>query len=280
MSAPTPLAAILSHMRAEPSRTWSLVITLFGDMVVPRGGRLWLGTMLEIFAALEIGGNVVRTAASRLVADGWLERSRVGRNSYYRLAEKGRATFAAAADQIYGPRAAEWDGAFSVAVLGPGADRIALEQSGYAPLAPGVHVALRARDGSPDTAVFLRGTTDTASARRLAAQLWPTERLEAGYREFLAAVRPLASQDALSDLDALLGRLLLIHEYRRLVLRDPMLPAALLPEDWPGNPARTLCASLYRRLLPASERWLDEHARAEDGQLPPPDASLQLRFRD
>ncbi len=31
------LAAILSHMRAEPSRTWSLIVTLFGDMVVPRG---------------------------------------------------------------------------------------------------------------------------------------------------------------------------------------------------------------------------------------------------
>lgn len=273
----TPFASILSHMRAEPPRTWSLIITLFGDMVVPRGGRLWLGSMLEIFEALEIGGNVVRTAASRLVADGWLERNRVGRNSYYRLADKGRDTFAAAASRIYAARPAEWDGAFSVAVAGSEA-RIDLEQAGYAPLAPGILVALRPADPAPDQIVLLRATSDPTGARRLAAQIWPTEALAAGYRAFLSVVQPLATQEALTDRDALLARLLLIHEYRRLVLRDPMLPAALLPEDWPGTAARARCSGLYRRLLPASERWLDAHALNEEGTLPPPAIDLSGRF--
>src|SRR5579875_2924014 len=106
------LDPILSHLREGPSRTGSLIITLYGDAVMPRGGRLWLGTLLRLFEALGIGGNVVRTAMSRLAADGWLERRRVGRNSYYRLAEKGRDTFAAAATRIYGSHATPWDGAF------------------------------------------------------------------------------------------------------------------------------------------------------------------------
>ena len=79
--APPPLTEILRHLRAEPSRTWSVIITVFGDAIVPRGGSVWLGTLVRFFAALDIGDGVVRTAVSRLAADGWLERSRVGRNS-------------------------------------------------------------------------------------------------------------------------------------------------------------------------------------------------------
>ena len=38
---------------------------------------------------------------SRLAADGWLERTRIGRNSFYHLTEKGRATFRQATEHIY-----------------------------------------------------------------------------------------------------------------------------------------------------------------------------------
>src|SRR5262245_51763084 len=67
-----PLGEILRHLRAEPSRTWSVIITVFGDAIVPRGGAVWLGTLVSFFAALGIGDGVVRTAMSRLAADGWL----------------------------------------------------------------------------------------------------------------------------------------------------------------------------------------------------------------
>ena len=62
------LAPILAHLNAGPSRTWSVIITLFGDAIVPRGGAIWLGTLLAIFRALDIGDGVVRTAMSRLTA--------------------------------------------------------------------------------------------------------------------------------------------------------------------------------------------------------------------
>ena len=275
------LASVLGHLREGPSRTWSLIITLYGDAVMPRGGRLWLGTLLEIFAALEIGGNVVRTAMSRLAADGWLERNRVGRNSYYQLAEKGRATFDAASSRIYGAHQPEWDGAFRLAVLA-GAEReparAALEAAGYGLLAPGVLVAAAPHGPAPDGTILLHAHTDPASARQLAAQIWPTARLEDGYRRFLAAFAPLAEGLVLPDLQALLARLLLIHEYRRLILRDPLLPDTLLPPAWPGHAARALCATLYGRLLPGSERWLDQHAVNEAGALPPPSEDLRNRF--
>ena len=93
---PQPLARIVEQLKREPSRTGSIVITVFGDAIVPRGGSVWLGTLLAFFETLDIDSGVVRTAMSRLAADGWLERNKVGRNSFYRLVKKGRQTFDAA----------------------------------------------------------------------------------------------------------------------------------------------------------------------------------------
>ena len=88
---PQPLARIIEQLKREPSRTGSIIITVFGDAIVPRGGSVWLGTLLEFFEAIDIDSGVVRTAMSRLAADGWLERDKVGRNSFYRLAREGAA---------------------------------------------------------------------------------------------------------------------------------------------------------------------------------------------
>ena len=48
---------------------------------------------------------------------------RVGRNSFYRLAEKGRATFESAARHIYNAHPPDWTGTFNLVLLGNGADR-------------------------------------------------------------------------------------------------------------------------------------------------------------
>ena len=85
---PQPLARIVDQLKREPSRTGSIVITVFGDAIVPRGGSVALGTLLEFFAAIDVDSSVVRTAMSRLTADGWFEREKVGRNSFYRLVQR------------------------------------------------------------------------------------------------------------------------------------------------------------------------------------------------
>ena len=72
--------------------------------------------------------------------------------------------------------------------------------------------------------------------------------------------------------------MLLIHEFRRIVLRDPGLPAALLPADWPGSTARDLTARIYRRLVDASERFLDAHAQDRKGPIPAPEGGFRRRF--
>ena len=85
----------------RPLRAWSLIVTVFGDVVAPRGGSLWLGTLNDIMGAFGIGEGVVRTAMSRLAADGWVTRDRIGRNGCYGLTPKATALSEAAAARIY-----------------------------------------------------------------------------------------------------------------------------------------------------------------------------------
>ena len=61
---------------------------------------------------------------------------------------------------------------------------------------------------------------------------------------------------------AFIGRTVLIHEYRRILLHDPDVPEALLPADWPGTQARKRCARIYLSLCKAADRWAV--ARCED----------------
>src|ERR1700754_4162323 len=283
-----PLSRIIDQLRREPSRTGSIVITVFGDAIVPRGGSVWLGTLLAFFESLDIDGSVVRTAMSRLAADGWLTREKVGRNSFYRLAEKGRETFEAATRHIYDPPPSDWTGRFELLLIGNGEDRDAareaLKNAGFGSPIPGVWVA---PSGVPipdeaGGAIRLEVSAEDESGRRLLRESWPLDRTADAYLKFIKTFEPLRGwigrREPLTDVDAFTARILLIHHYRRVVLRDPLLPTALLPADWPGRAARKLCGEIYRGLLPASERWLDRHASNEGGPLPAPGVELGRRF--
>ena len=272
---PHPLSRIIELLKREPSRTGSIVITVFGDAIVPRGGSVWLGTLLEFFRTIDIDSGVVRTAMSRLAADGWLERQRVGRNSFYRLVKKGRQTFDAATKHIYDPQVSDWTGRFELLLIGNGEDRDAsreaLKNAGFGSPLPGVWIA-------PS------GVPIPDSGRRLLSESWPLDRTADAYLKFMKIFEPLRGwidrREPLADVDAFTARILLIHYYRRVVLRDPLLPAALLPRDWPGRAARQLCGEIYRGLLPASEQWLDRNGVNETGPLPAAGEELARRFGD
>jgi phenylacetic acid degradation operon negative regulatory protein len=287
---PQPLARIVDQLKREPSRTGSIVITVFGDAIVPRGGSVWLGTLLEFFKTIDIDSSVVRTAMSRLAAEGWFEREKIGRNSFYRLVKRERQTFDIATKHIYGAPASDWTGRFELLLIGNGshrdAAREALKNAGFGSPLPGVWVA---PSGVPipeeaASAIRLEVSAEDDSGRRLLSESWPLHRTADAYLKFMKTFDPLRGwinrRERLSDVDAFAARILLIHHYRRVVLRDPLLPGALLPADWPGRAARKLCGEIYRGLLPASEQWLDRHATNENGPLPPAGAELARRFGD
>ncbi|WP_315836018.1 phenylacetic acid degradation operon negative regulatory protein PaaX [Bradyrhizobium prioriisuperbiae] len=283
-----PLARIISQFKREPSRTGSLIITFYGDAILPRGGSVWLGTLLQFLEMLETDGGVVRTAVSRLAADGWLDRDKVGRKSFYKLAPQGRARFEAAVEHVYNPHISDGAGRFELLLIGNGADRessrAALAEAGFGNPMPGVWVAPSGVAVPAEAAGAIRLEVAAADemGRRLISESWSLQRTADSYRDFLKTFAPLETwiaQDARpAPADAMLARILLIHHYRRVILRDPLLPTVLLPEGWPADEARLFCARIYQALLPASEKWLDDHGESLSGQLPPPGPELRRRF--
>jgi phenylacetic acid degradation operon negative regulatory protein len=285
------VTALLDQFHAKtPVRAWSLIVTLYGDAIVPRGGSLWLGSLTEIMALFRIDAGHVRTAMSRLTADGWLDRKRLGRNSYYRLSKRGEGEFAAATQRIYFPSKADFDGRLRLALLGPGvgdraALRPALERGGFAPLSPTAYIALQDASAglSKIEGLFLLSVAPGKVGPAMAAVAWQLSPLAAAYNAFIKRFSPLAeglAKAAARPSDALIARILLIHEFRRLVLRDPGLPADLLPTAWPEEKARALAAQIYAHVVPPSEAWMEQHALSEFGHLPAPGPDFALRFHD
>jgi phenylacetic acid degradation operon negative regulatory protein len=291
------LSALLAGFeRRRPMRAGSLIVTVYGDAIVPRGGSLWLGSLLDMMAGFGVEPGLVRTAVSRLVADGWFERTRIGKQSYYRLSPWGTGEFAAAATRIY--RAAEppWNGEMELAVIAASDTATRAEhrermlRAGWGQAAANVmvrpHMPAAPDGGPPASSEIISLVTrpqSAANARALAKACWQLAELDAANGQFLSAFRPVAEEveggAQLGDAQAFQLRTLLIHDWRRIVLRDPLLPRAMLPEDWPGLAALELVSGVYRLVLAGAERWLDRHAVNEDGPLPPPSMDLDERFR-
>lgn len=262
-----------------------MIVTLYGDAIVPRGGSLWIGSLIEIMALFNIDAGHVRTAVSRLASDGWLSSAKRGRASYYRLSRSGEDEFLQATQRIYSSIPVR-HGALRVALIGPAvtdaaALRTRLKAAGFAPVSPVIHVGLGNLPPELRIAGLFVLTPEDKDKRDLAGAAWRLDEIAQGYRDFIAQFSPLAAlldRQALKDDEALVARTLLIHAFRRVVLRDPALPADLLPPDWSGEAARALAGRIYAAVVSSSERFLDARGQNEEGSLPAPDARFHKRF--
>ncbi len=285
--------------RQRPLRAGSLIVTIFGDALAPRGAIISLGSLIRLAEPFGLTDRLVRTSVARLAADGWLEAERHGRQSDYRLTEHGRARFAEATVRIYGQSPDTWDGRWALVILPHGSSNLRaqareeLKWLGFGQLAPGVlaHPArgleqVRAQLAELkllEEVVLMEGTVDGgADNRRLALAAWDLAELARGYKRFMAMFEPLlSSMSSVGELQpqtAFVIRTLLIHEYRKIHLRDPLLPRTLLPADWIGGQAYELCSALYARVFAAAETFLSATVRTRNGPLPAPARATFARF--
>jgi phenylacetic acid degradation operon negative regulatory protein len=280
------VAALIVRLQEQPSHTGSLIMTLMGDAIMPRGGVVALSTVLDLCAGLDIGSGVVRTAVSRLASDGWVVASRQSRASFYEIGPARRGEFVRASRHIFGPSRRPQVDRLSLILLEAGDAREALRNRltrlGFVAW-QGVMLAPE-RPLPPSVAASVLAVTATAAddtIRRIATKAWRLEGLAALYADFIGSFRPVAAvAQQFEPRDAMLARILLVHDYRKIMLRDPRLPVAFLPDPWIGATARGLCAAIYAALRDASERWLDANALVQGGGLPPADSSLGHRFAD
>lgn len=282
----------------------SVIITVYGDAISHHGGSAWLGSIIKLCAPLGLNERVVRTSVFRLAKEDWLAADQIGRRSYYRLTEIGRHRFDTAHNRIYHHASRPWDGAWTLVIIdfaamkakNRDALRSDLRWQGFGQLAPGVmlhpdpdEAALRQAlidAAAGQHVVVMRGGAESGTApsatRELVNRCWDLQQLAKDYAGFLAIFRPVwHALHRVAPLDpetCFVVRTLLMHAYRRVLLRDPKLPDELLQANWPGTAARSLCRNLYRLVHAPAEQHVMTLLETADGAAPAAYPSYFNRF--
>lgn len=287
----------------RPVRANSLIITIYGDSIAAHGGTVWLGSFIRLVAPLGLNDRMVRTSVFRLAKEKWLSAQQIGRKSYYSLTALGRRRFEHAYRRIYDDPRIEWDGDWQIVLTGstiPPARKDALRKEllweGFGIIAPGVLAHPSANSdslidiledsGVKDKVVVMQARTFGALSNRplqdLVHDCWGLEAIAEDYLRFVERFRPLLraikATRALAPEQGFLARTLLMHDYRRVQLRDPQLPQQLLATNWPGTAARQICRDLYGLTQRAAEQHLMTVLETADGPLPEPSPYFYTRF--
>ena len=231
----------------------SVLVTLLGEFVLPGGGAIWTGTVIEALALLGFAERNARQALARAGDDGLIEPERHGRRTRWHLTASGRQLLEDGAERIYGfgQRDDEWDGRWLVVHCAVPETmrrerhqlhtRLAFEGFGF--LSPTVAVSPHCRledvAGRIIAGLELRdlATVFTASTGQLSPdatvldRAWDLTSLQTDYRSFLESVDRMDPANSEERFTALVQ---LVNEWRRFPFTDPEFPRDLLPNDWIG----------------------------------------------
>lgn len=285
---------VADFLETKPIRANSLIITIYGDAIAPHGGTVWLGSFIRLVESLGLNQRMVRTGVFRLSKEKWLVAEQIGRRSYYSLTPIGRRRFEHAYRRVYVATENTWNGEWQIVFTSLGgltpAQRENLRREllweGFGSLAPGIlgqpkvdaetlQELLHDNDAY-DKVVVMRassvGAFNGKPLQELVRECWNLDALSQHYKQFLERFRPvLRAMRTTQNLDpeqCFLVRTLLMHEFRRVLLRDPQLPEQLLPQAWPGAAARQLCVDLYRITHKLTEQHLMNVLETANGPLP------------
>ncbi|UZJ25117.1 PaaX family transcriptional regulator [Rhodococcus antarcticus] len=278
MAQPADVSPVPSSRRRElgSDSARSLLLTVLGEFVHPRGEPVWTSTLLHALGRLGVEEKSARQAVARAAAEGLLRSERVGRRVRWALTGPGSALLADGTERIYSfqREVAPWDGRWLVlSVAIPESQRqlrhrlrTRLTWLGMGSPAPGLWVVPDAgRAGAAADAVAEAGLGDRAFAwvgtdapalgdrAALLRAAWDLDAVETRYTTFLAA---FTDRRAGTDDEAFVAQVQLVQAWRRFPFLDPGLPAELLDHTWPGLDA----AAAFHRLhaewsAPAQRCW-------------------------
>ncbi|BBT49595.1 PaaX family transcriptional regulator [Acinetobacter baumannii] len=294
-----------SVVKNETLSGTSLISTIFGDSVLHRGGNISLASLIQLLELFGFNDRAVRTSVFRLVKNDWLCSDKIGRTSFYRITDSSRSTYLQAEQRIYNDQMKEWDHYWDLILMSsldtenkallkkelewlgfanistnlmayPGCNRIELQR-----LLVDLNMSEQVVVFKAETLQLFNNSVDTIG--RMLRINWPIDELRQRYLQFLDIFREIGvllmqENEQLEPVQAFQIRTLLIHYYRRILLKDPALPLELLPTDWPAISARTLSMNIYKKVFePADEYFLSVAATAE-GPMPNATAHYWRRF--
>ena len=279
----------------------SMVVTVFGDSISQHGGWIWLGSLIQTLKPFGYTERLVRTAVFRLAQQDWLQIQKIGRRSYYCFTDSANHFTEKAARRIYSASTRDWDGSWTlVSPVFVREDqkaefRKSMLWQGYHSLVNGMYAhpssektsleeTLHEQNLLGKVIVFSASADDPnslAALKTLAEQKWNLDGLREMYGDFLKFYQPLILKLSKSNLGTELSfqiRTLMLHEFRRVLLRDPDFPEAMLPNGWIGFEANDIARHLYALLSANSLDYIYNNMENAQGPLPVVNAQYFKRF--
>lgn len=260
-----------------PPLVRDVIVTLFGlygrgDSAIP------ISSIIALIGTVGPDDQSVRSSVSRMKTRGLLAPAESDGRKGYRLASARASDFAAGDIRIFGNGDADPATPWSMAVFSvpeaQRAQRVLLKKTladfGFGAVSAGVNIApgaivadARARIDHLGLDTFVEWFDVVPPAgidlRKRVAAWWDLDALADDYREFVDAFAPVAEQLSAfppqPDAECFATHLLLVNSWRELPYRDPGLPPAALPDDWPGGRARDLFRSLHAALAGPAEQF-------------------------
>jgi phenylacetic acid degradation operon negative regulatory protein len=258
----------------------SLLLTVLGEFVLPDGRPVWTATLIDLLADLDVAEKAARQAIMRTADSGWIQPSRVGRETRWSLTDAGTELLREGTERIYNFAAESppWDGRWLVLTVGVPENNRALRQRlrtqlGWAGLGspspgvwvtPRVHREARARKVLEDLHLvagswsFVSTGGAIGDERSLARAAWDLDEVERRYEDFLDLV---SRRRPRTDRQALIAQVRLVQEWRRFPLLDPGLPRELLPPRWTGNRAAEIFRERHAAWAPRARAAWEQVSR-------------------
>jgi phenylacetic acid degradation operon negative regulatory protein len=264
-AAPEETQAQIDLMRAcGPLKTWSVVVTILGDLYHSRIERISGKALTALAGRMGLTPQALRVAVHRLKKDGWLDSEKMGRESLYFLTQMGREETARVRELVYARHRPP--GQAALLVVAPpdlaAADFTETLPNGAFQIAPRVAVVTARGERLGEGYLAVPFTTGTLPA--WICDLLASTQQRAEYDGLMRAISGICDAPPPCDLvDAMVLRLLILHHWRRLQLRQHPLANTLLPPNWEGEAAReAVWCALQNLPAPAEDVLAQAVARA------------------
>jgi phenylacetic acid degradation operon negative regulatory protein len=256
--------------RRVPVKPRAILWDLFGGHLRSiNDGRVPMRALNQLLDVFGIGESTSRVVLSRMRREGWFTTCRDGRQTSYALTSRSLTMLDEGRARIFDRGHDDWDGRWRMVIYAvpeesrAERDRVrrTLAWHGFGPLAAATWISPHPRlevvrealaDLSATRIDLLESRALSREAdREMAFRCWDVDGLGRDYVELVSAYRRLpagAELAALPGPEALRRQVELAASYRALPFRDPDLPAALLPEGWPGRHAHALFIAAHDAL--------------------------------
>lgn len=232
------------------SRTWSILVTIFGDLAQNSDDEISGPLLSSLTQMIGIKPQAMRVALHRLRRDGWIVTKKSGRTSRHRLSDYGLEQSAIASPRIYS-REIKTPDIWHVIITDPDAqsDEKSLVISGYRKILSEVYIGSGTGPVNTEGALVISGNISkipdwlqTSIAKANTCEEY------SDFNQSLVYVKQVLNGGYKpTPMETAVIRTLIVHNWRRIVLRQPDMSVELLPNS-PSSGCRNSVWELLEQL--------------------------------